>query len=102
VLTFLIGRPRRRRDDSAPLLRTLSPSSSATGGQRQDDAYHDAEFDHEFDEGDAALDLRYRQTNRLREHKQGDRVRHRLGNLPQGRRRDFNATNLDNNRDWSW
>jgi hypothetical protein len=103
VLTFLIVRLRRGPKGSSRLLRALSPSSSATGGQRHDDAYYDAEFDHECDEEDAALDLRYRQEDRARVSKHGETVRHRLNNLPQSRnRREFNSTNLDGGRDWSW
>jgi hypothetical protein len=95
-------RPRPGRKGSSRLLRTPSSSWSATGGQQHDDAYYDAEFDHEFDGDDATQDLRYRQTNRDRESYHGKARRERLGNLPQGRRRGFNSTNLETNRDWRW
>jgi hypothetical protein len=67
-------RPRRRRHASSRFVRTPSPSSSATNGQQNDDAYYDAEFDHTFDEEDAALNLRYRQEDRNRVSKHGEKM----------------------------
>ena len=60
-------------------------SPSGLGDHGHDDGYYDAEFEHECDAEDAALDMRERLRDNERISTHGGRVRRRMRNLLQGR-----------------
>ena len=98
------NRSRRSRTGQSSTRRTQSLSPSALGDDGHDDGYYDdAEFDHELDAADAALNMRERMIDNARIRQHGLYRRRRRQNLPQGRApRDFIAGNLDRYKNFSW